>query len=150
VDLGRAAYYYNCMPCHGDRGQGLTDAWRQVWEADHQDCWARGCHGGLPSDEGFPIPQTIPAIIGVPAARAYDEEALLRYLRETHPPQRPGALSDEEYAQLTAFLLAENGVAAESTGAGPQAAGIAGLLIVCLAGLAGWLVWQRRHGAKPA
>jgi len=25
ADYGRQVYYLNCMPCHGDVGQGLTD-----------------------------------------------------------------------------------------------------------------------------
>ena len=35
-------------------------------------------------------------------------EELLVYLRTTHPPQRPGALHDEEYHALTALLFIEN------------------------------------------
>ena len=36
----------------------------QVWVEDHQNCWGKGCHGGRADDEGFPIPKTIPAVIG--------------------------------------------------------------------------------------
>ncbi len=49
VDIGRVSYYYNCMPCHGDHGQGLTEEWRQTWVVDHRNCWDRGCHSGRPS-----------------------------------------------------------------------------------------------------
>ena len=58
VELGSSLYYYHCMPCHGDRGQGLTDEWREVWEEDHQDCWAKGCHSFRDQDEVFTIPTT--------------------------------------------------------------------------------------------
>jgi hypothetical protein len=110
VDLGRQVYYLDCMPCHGDVGQGLTDEWRAVWVEDHQNCWAKGCHAGRIDDEGFPIPKTIPAVIG-PAAnmsqRATTAE-FIAYLTRTHPPQRPGKLEQQEYEQVTAFLWHEN------------------------------------------
>lgn len=111
VDHGRVAYWYNCMPCHGDLGQGLTDAWRQTWVEDHRNCWARGCHGGRVEDQGFPLPKTIPAIVGSPRLfeRFPRPEDLVAYLVATHPPQQPGALKDEEYLALAAFLWAENG-----------------------------------------
>ncbi|MBI5563769.1 MAG: hypothetical protein HY870_02665 [Chloroflexi bacterium] len=111
ADYGRQVYYLNCMPCHGDVGQGLTDEWRDVWEEDHRDCWASGCHGGRAGDEGFPVPRTVPAVIGAPPilgefktiAELYD------YLRSTHPPQRPGALSEADYHNVTALLWEASG-----------------------------------------
>ena len=110
VDIGRNAYYYHCLPCHGDRGQGLTDEWRQVWVEDHQNCWARGCHAGREGDEGFPLPRAIPAVSGSPQAlaRSSTTDELFGFLAQTHPPQRPGALAEDEYWALTAFLLHEN------------------------------------------
>ena len=27
ADVGAQVYWLNCQPCHGDRGQGLTDEW---------------------------------------------------------------------------------------------------------------------------
>jgi hypothetical protein len=115
-DLGRAVYYLNCMPCHGDRGQGLTDEWRAVWVEDHQNCWARGCHGGRVEDEGFPLPHSIPAVVGASTmAATSSQQALLDYLQTTHPPQRPGALSENDYRDVTVYLLTENGRPAETT-----------------------------------
>lgn len=111
IDLGHNAYYYHCMPCHGDVGQGLTDEWRHVWVEDHQNCWGRRCHGGKVGDEGFPLPRTIPAVFHTPdqlQTRFPSVEALYDYLQRTHPPQRPGALAEDEYWSLTALLLAEN------------------------------------------
>lgn len=108
VEVGNSVYYYHCMPCHGDRGQGLTDEFREaVWVEDHQDCWASGCHGGRYKDEGFPIPRYIPGVLNL--AFFEDPEALFSYLQETHPPQRPGALLKEEYWAATAFLLNKSG-----------------------------------------
>ncbi len=114
VDTGRHVYYYNCMPCHGDQGQGLTDEWRQVWEEDHRNCWDRGCHAGRKEDEGFPIPTVVPAIIEeqydghLALAHFANSADLFRYLKTTHPPQNPGILSDDEYNALVAFLWQAN------------------------------------------
>jgi hypothetical protein len=109
-ELGRHLYWLNCMPCHGDRGQGLTDEFRLLWVEDHQNCWGRGCHAGRPGDEGYPLPHTIPAIIassgGLP--KFATAQALFEYLRLTHPPQHPGYLPDDQYWALTAYLLTEN------------------------------------------
>ena len=109
-DRGKNLYYYHCMPCHGDVGQGLTDAWRMVWEEDHRNCWGRGCHGGRLKDEGFPIPTIIPAIMApYSVLDSYpDFEALVRYLEETHPPQKPGRLKEAEYRALAVYLWASN------------------------------------------
>jgi hypothetical protein len=111
ADYGRQVYNLNCMPCHGDVGQGLTGEWRDVWEADHRDCWASGCHGGRAGDEGFPVPRTIPAVIGAPPilGNFQTSEDLFEYLKQTHPPQRPGALSDADYHNVTALLWEASG-----------------------------------------
>ncbi|HTP07535.1 MAG TPA: c-type cytochrome [Anaerolineae bacterium] len=110
ADLGRQVYYVNCMPCHGDVGQGLTDEWRAAWVEDHQNCWAKGCHGGHAYDEGYPLPRTIPAVIGPTANMAQHATLteLLAYLEQTHPPQRPGKLQIEEYEQVAAYLWQAN------------------------------------------
>jgi cytochrome c len=110
ADLGRQVYYLNCMPCHGDVGQGLTDEWRNVWVEDHRNCWAKGCHGGRLEDEGFPLPRTIPAVITPTAALTHQTtfDELLAYLQQTHPPQRPGKLETTEYEEVAAFLWHEN------------------------------------------
>lgn len=97
------------MPCHGDRGQGLTDEFRSLYVED-QNCWARGCHAGRPGDQGFPIPRSVPAVISSsgdlpPFATA---EQLFGYLRATHPPQYPGHLPDDEYWAISAYVLDQN------------------------------------------
>lgn len=101
-ERGNLVYYYNCMPCHGDQRQGLTEEFRQVWVDDHQNCWARGCHGGRIDDEGFPIPRFVPGLADL--SRFPTLEALQNYLTATHPPQRPGVLSPEEYRDVTFYL----------------------------------------------
>lgn len=125
VDVGRNLYYYHCMPCHGDQGQGLTDEWREVWPEDHQNCWGRGCHAGRVDDAGFPIPRYVPAVSGSPQAIASFQTAddLFTYLLKAHPPQRPGALQQEEYWALTAFLLHMNDRLPLDSQVGPTTAG---------------------------
>lgn len=122
VDTGRYLFYFNCMPCHGDQGQGLTDEWREVWVEDHQNCWGRGCHTGSDELSSFYIPRVVPPVIGSPQALGSFEtaEALFAFLRETQPPQRPGVLSNAEYWALTAFLLHENGRLSAGLPIGPQ------------------------------
>ena len=157
VDIGRNLYYFHCMPCHGDRGQGLTDEWREVWEEDHQNCWARGCHTGRAELEAFPIPHTIPAVIGSPQALGAFQTAddLFVFLRATQPPQRPGALADSEYWALTSFLLHENGRSLPEAESGATTSGApvssAGLAFATLAPLLAMLsvAWLGRRPGGP-
>jgi hypothetical protein len=110
LELGRWLYWMNCMPCHGDYGQGLTAEFRALYVED-ENCWAVGCHGGRLEDGGFPIPTVVPAIISTigdlpPFATP---QALFEFLKSTHPPQNPGFMPDEDYWALTAYLLNQSG-----------------------------------------
>lgn len=162
VQAGELVYYYHCMPCHGDHGQGLTDEFRGLWVEDHQNCWAIGCHGGRVSDEGFPIPKYIPAVSDRidQLLRYPSPEDLYAYLERTHPPQYPGALEDEQYWAVTALLLFDNQRLAADGHVGPQqidlpriepVAGIIGFIAAC-ALVAGLLIWQSKstpHSVSP-
>ncbi len=110
AEMGQFLYFFHCMPCHGDLGQGLTDEFRGIWVEDHQNCWAKGCHTGRPNDEGFPIPTYVPKIISEQDAliRFRNFESLKTYLFETHPPQYPGKLTDDEYQDITSYLWISN------------------------------------------
>lgn len=155
VDIGRNLYYYHCMPCHGDRGQGLTDEWRQAWVEDHQDCWARGCHSGRAGDEAFPLPRSVPAVSGSSQLIAnLTADDLFDYLLHNHPPQRPGALSEDECWALTAFVLHENGRLSPDGHVGPGVAkrsrsGI-GILIAVILGLLLITGFVYRRGRKKS
>lgn len=157
VDIGRNLYYFHCMPCHGDRGQGLTDEWREVWVEDHQNCWARGCHTGRSEMAAFYIPRTIPAVISSPPVLGGFQEAedLFVFLRATQPPQRAGALSDSEYWALTSFLLHENGrpvpAGRRGMGASGPSASSAGLALALLAPLLALVLvtWLTGRTATP-
>jgi hypothetical protein len=108
-ELGRNLYWHWCMTCHGDRGQGLTDEFRGIWEPDHQNCWGRGCHAGRPGDEGFPIPTVVPPLVDethlVQFASVQD---LADFLVATHSPQSPGILKNHEYHAVALFVFAMN------------------------------------------
>jgi mono/diheme cytochrome c family protein len=109
-ERGRHLFWLNCAACHGDRGQGLTDEYRSLYVED-ANCWARGCHAGRNEDKGFPIPHVVPAVISSTGSLPpfATPEQLFEFLRSTHPPQNPGFMSDQDYWDLTAYLLTENG-----------------------------------------
>jgi len=109
-ELGRNLYWHWCMTCHGDRGQGLTDEFRGIWEPEHQNCWGRGCHVGRVGDEGFPIPTVVPAVVNdTHLTQFMSVEQLSDYLEATHPPQSPGVLKSEEYHAIALFVFTLNG-----------------------------------------
>ena len=118
VEVGAEVYYYHCMPCHGDVGQGLTEEFRGVWVEDHQNCWARGCHTGRVEDEGFPIPKYVPGVLHLPSFPT--PESLYTYLSIAHPPQRPGALTEQQYWSVTAHVLYLAGRLEADGHVGPQ------------------------------
>jgi hypothetical protein len=108
-ELGRNLYWHWCMTCHGDRGQGLTDEFRAIWEPEHQNCWGRGCHAGHPGDEGFPIPTIVPALVNeTHLAQFASIQELSDFLKATHPPQSPGVLQSNEYHAIALFVFKLN------------------------------------------
>lgn len=110
ADLGAHVYYQVCMACHGDRGQGLTEEWRLVWEEDY-DCWQSECHGNDHPPHGFSFPETCcTAVIGPGTLATYSNgQELFDYTVETMPWWNPGYLKTEEFWQVTAFLMRSNG-----------------------------------------
>jgi mono/diheme cytochrome c family protein len=112
ADAGAVVYYYNCMACHGDRGQGLTTEWRAQWDVEHQNCSKSGCHGARHDPEGFTFPKNFaPAIVGGGTLVKYQTaQDLYDFVSQKMPYQSPGALSGDEYWQLVAFLLDRRGL----------------------------------------
>jgi len=109
-ELGRNLYWHWCMTCHGDRGQGLTDEFRGIWEPDHQNCWGRGCHAGRSGDTGFPIPTVVPALVKESHLEQFASlQELADFLKSTHPPQSPGVLKNDEYHAIAFFVFKMNG-----------------------------------------
>ena len=111
ADYGAQVYWLSCLPCHGDKGQGLTDEFRATYPPQEQYCWERGCHGANPYESGFTIPQFIPGVIGPEMLSKFGDAAQLNaYIRAAMPYWKPGSLTEEEAWRVTAFLLRENGL----------------------------------------
>jgi cytochrome c len=112
ADYGAQTYWLLCLACHGDRGQGLTDEFRETYPPEEQYCWERGCHGERPYDFGFKLPMQIPAVVGPEAALGKFTTAarLNAYIMAAMPYWKPGSLTEEEGWLVTAFILRENGI----------------------------------------
>ena len=109
ADHGAQVYWLSCLPCHGDKGQGLTDEFRTTYPPEEQYCWNRGCHGEVPYDQGFTIPKKIPAVIGQTTLAKFSDAAQLNaYIRAAMPFWKPGSLTEEESWRVTAFILRQN------------------------------------------
>jgi cytochrome c len=105
ADEGAQLYWLWCQPCHGDQGQGLTDEWRAQYPEEDQNCWASGCHGARPYENGFTLPETVPPVTGETSLKRFNTLGdLYAYIRVAMPYEFPGTLSDEEYLAITAFL----------------------------------------------
>lgn len=109
ADHGAQLYWLSCMPCHGDRGQGLTDEFRATYPPEEEYCWESGCHGANPYESGFTLPKVIPGVVGQTALAKFADAAQLNaYIRATMPFWSPGSLTEEESWRVTAFVLREN------------------------------------------
>ena len=111
ADQGAQVYYLVCMACHGDRGQGLTKEWRGALDLPDQDCWQSRCHASNHPPGGFVFPKVVPAVASPGmVARFKTALDLHDFIKARMPWQAPGSLKDDEYWQLTAFLLRTNGI----------------------------------------
>jgi mono/diheme cytochrome c family protein len=109
ADHGAQVYWLSCMPCHGDKGQGLTDEFRATYPPEEEYCWESGCHGPNPYESGFTLPKKIPGVIGETSlAKFVDAAQLHAYIRATMPFWKPGSLTEEESWRVTAFILRQN------------------------------------------
>jgi cytochrome c len=109
ADKGAQVYWLSCLPCHGDRGQGLTEEFKQTYPAEDRNCWNSGCHGKRPYENGFTLPMTVPAIIGSRTLQKFPNASVLRsYIFAAMPFWKPASLTEEQSWQVTAFLLREN------------------------------------------
>ena len=110
-DNGAQVYWGYCLPCHGDKGQGLTAEFRKTYPPEEEYCWQSGCHGARPYENGFTLPPTVPAVIGPAALRKFPTAANLHgYISAAMPFWKPGILTEEQSWQVTAFLLRDNGL----------------------------------------
>jgi hypothetical protein len=111
ADHGAQLYWLHCMPCHGEKGQGLTDEFRATYPPEDNNCWARGCHGERPYEDGFTLPTKVPPLIGRFSLRKFPTAASLQaYTSAAMPFWNPGSLPAQENWAITAFLLRANGL----------------------------------------
>lgn len=109
-DRGEQTYYLLCMPCHGDRGQGLTEEFRQEAYQEDMNCWQSKCHASNHPEGGFTFPKAVPPLIGEEALARFETGAQLsRFIQENMPFYKPASLPEEDALALAAFLLRENG-----------------------------------------
>lgn len=109
ADRGAQVYWLTCLPCHGDRGQGLTEEFKLTYPEEDRNCWTSGCHGNRPYEDGFTLPQLVPPLIGAGTLQKFTDALALRsYIFAAMPYWRPASLTADEAWQVTAFLLREN------------------------------------------
>jgi cytochrome c len=137
LERGSYAFWLNCLPCHGDQGQGLTDEFRRLYPPDHQNCWASGCHGERPYEGGWVLPRRVPPLIGGGALAGFpDATALYAFVQASMPFEAPGSLDADTYWDIVAYLAEKNGdlpdrqVLGPDTAAGIQIAGSAAPIVV--------------------
>lgn len=117
VQQGAELYDFNCSVCHGDTALGFEEA-KLAFPEDHRRC--ERCHrpknppqmnlNQMEHNFAFSV-GTPPALTGEASLLNFPHGlALYHYLRATMPRPFPGALTDEEYLAITAFLLHANGV----------------------------------------
>ena len=95
---GKAVYAAKCASCHGDAGQGMPPAYPQLVGKDPTD---------FSFDNDFKIPHTIGNYWPY-ATTLYD------YINRAMPLTAPGSLKPPEIYAVVAYLLAANGVIADS------------------------------------
>lgn len=108
LEAGSLKYWGVCMACHGDRGQGLTEEWRDAFGAEDRNCWQSGCHGPDHPPQGFLIPKdkVIPSVAGPGSlARFQNAQELHDYILASMPWWDPGQLTDEEAWGASAYIL---------------------------------------------
>ncbi|HSA99423.1 MAG TPA: cytochrome b N-terminal domain-containing protein, partial [Anaerolineales bacterium] len=104
---GSELYWGICMACHGDKGQGLTDEWRDAYGED-RNCWQAGCHGADHPPEGFQIPKDkiFPALAGPGRLTRFNNaQEMHDYILANMPWWDPGRLTDEKAWQVTSYIL---------------------------------------------
>ena len=118
VESGHYEYYLYCMVCHGDRGQGLTEEWRNAGDPADANCWQSRCHASNYPPGGFVLPRYAPPLIGDFAlARFATIGDLHQYIQLSMPWHMPGALKDEQYRLIAIYLADANGAAGLNRGA---------------------------------
>jgi quinol-cytochrome oxidoreductase complex cytochrome b subunit len=115
ADEGAIPYWAICLSCHGDKGQGLTDEWREAGFGEDKNCWTSKCHALNHPTPGFNFPRQVPPVIGINTLKRFTTALELKeYIKKMMPWWDPGSLSEKDSWNLTAYLLRENGVLPKS------------------------------------
>ena len=121
ADKGAIPYWAICLSCHGDKGQGLTDEWREAGFGEDMNCWKSKCHAMNHPTPGFNFPRLVPAIIGAHTLQRFTTvDELEIYIKTTMPWWDPGSLSDQDAWNITAYLLRENGALSSASEINPN------------------------------
>jgi quinol-cytochrome oxidoreductase complex cytochrome b subunit len=108
-EQGLLVYWGICMACHGDKGQGLTDEWRESFGED-RDCWTSKCHASNHPPQGFEFPRLVPSVSGEGRLiRFVNAKQLYEFNLEKMPRWNPGSLTSEKALAVTAYILKMNG-----------------------------------------
>lgn len=128
ADLGALVYWQYCLACHGDQGQGLTDEFRQMAFGEDMNCWQSKCHATNHPQPGFIFPRVVPPIVGSGTLRNFvTARSLYNYLLARMPRYKfvmPLELPEDDYWNVTAYLLSKNGVLPQDADFSPQEASI--------------------------
>ena len=113
VEEGAVLYWGVCMACHGDKGQGLTDEWRDSFGED-KGCWVSKCHAANHPPQGFEFPRIVPPVAGaISLTRFVNARQLYEFNLEFMPRWDPGQLTEEKAWAVTAYILKLNGTLPE-------------------------------------
>lgn len=95
---GAQVYAANCAACHGDTMEGLAS----------------------PALKG-------PQFKAMAQAQGMNAQSLLEVVSQSMPQGDPGSLTSDQYSQVVAYILQQNGYAAGNTPLSLDAAGLNGL-----------------------
>lgn len=123
VERGAEIYRLVCSTCHGDRGQGLTREYLATVPVEERNCWQSKCHAANHPPDGFTLPRGIPGIVGNSLTNRFPTALdLYAFIRANMPWHAPGTMLDQEYWEVTAFVLTLNGVDLQGKALGPASA----------------------------
>ena len=124
ADYGAEVYRLVCEACHGDDRRGLTPEWIAKWPESQQNCWDSKCHAPNHPPDGFDLPRYVPPLGGENALRRFPTALdLYDYMSKRMPWHNPGSLTENQYWQLTAFLIREQEIAPMTSPLTSQRAG---------------------------
>lgn len=111
IDKGAVLYWLVCIPCHGDKGQGLTEEWREVFGPEEKNCWQSKCHAANHPDYGFSLPHAVPPLLTAGAMLNLKNGAEVHHIIQTSMPwYNPDFINAEDEWNVTAYLLYKAGV----------------------------------------